>query len=810
MTIRTLGLCVSYNGVCLQDCELLQWDHRIEYDEGHNQKWDVIQLTVASMVVSNANTVNAVAVPNDNDAKEPNRRHASQALETIDSNKVWPQKRGFLAVDNLVAVMQLLKRPKCDFVMWLNDAATATQSAVPPEQTAERTQNRRILLAACGWASAEDFKTPATTEGEFVNVMDPQLDSEKFSKTKIKRRDVLDCCNGPRPISVQPQSLAGGKVVRLHFTIEIVRTIPSGKIVDTLSNQQGDNEERRKAISDNRKESPIIYNRWSVSDSEDDSGRVTHTISGKLIVSDKRYKPNAMRLMAFPLAFPFARLASRRYTVSEDGKTLAYEFNMTHAGMAPPPGVRDYTASYSEKFSPYVPGHLHGEMSIQVKGWYHRTTDDPTIMVTEQTQKTVLLRQAHTILWARIRGLAPKLQPLPGQDANLIKLLGMQVIETVGKPELELRAEVQYQPEPNDIYLRLQNLGKPFFDGLQAISQWDPMWWPIDNEWGRLTRFDDAHPDYEYLPLGNTTGWKPYDDYMNQPAPESLSSNHIAQKLSPITQAPKDYKVDLAGDGLTLNPQGDYTGSTNGGEPSERAIPKTTNPINQKPFLAQISQALNGLAIPAATPPVVSYNTGIYDAGQIYSGFAYVSYEAETMSDAQTGKIAMPLSKSRDFNGGNLAFQNGGGGSGGVKPKETVATIRLFAGSGRRVVNVKAERIDDWPEMPVPAEQIARYDLTASDSEQGSQVVAYDRLIEKKIIHDAPRPFQSGQGVVFTTNMQLVYSCSRPWAPTESQAGYSSQDLFPIAINKMLKHDGFTQAQTKQRASLSFNPNGYT
>jgi len=82
---RTVGTCLSYNGVCMQDCEVLEWEHRVEYDENHNHKWDCIRITVASMIVSNAASVTSTTRPvGDNN---PYRLHHSQAfLGTADGS----------------------------------------------------------------------------------------------------------------------------------------------------------------------------------------------------------------------------------------------------------------------------------------------------------------------------------------------------------------------------------------------------------------------------------------------------------------------------------------------------------------------------------------------------------------------------------------------------------------------------------------------------------------------------------------------------------------------------------------------------
>lgn len=796
---RTVGTCLSYNGVCMQDCEVLEWEHRVEYDENHNHKWDCIRITVASMIVSNAASVTSTTRPvGDNN---PYRLHHSQAFHgTLDGTT---GQGGFLATDNLVQISEILSIPRGDLVLWVNNASededSSSSESFPPQQTELRQSPRRIILAACGWGSKNDYDNPSTEEGDYVNIQDPAQKTDDQVKTSILRRDVLDCDSGPKPISVVPIPIAGGRSFRLVFTIEVCRTLALGySAPESDSTSSGDENVQKAASFDARKTLPIIYNRWSVVDSEDDQGRVTHTISGRLVVQDKRYKANAMRLMAFPLAFPFARLASRRYATSEDGKTLSYEFSFTHAGAAPPEGVRDYKATYLEGFSPDARGLMKGSMSVQVSGWYHRSTDNPAITVSEKTQKAILLRQAYSIVYARIRGVVHKLQVLPGQNPTNVTLLDLQVIEQVGRPELEIRVDVMYGGTSiNDIHIRLQNMGEDFYQGASvAVPSYSPLWWPIDNEFGRLTNIDDQHPDYLYAALGNVASWKPYDDYFNNPDTAVAFKAHNARKTNSITGKPKSLKREALG-GKTV-PVGDMSGSRpeDAGSLETVEYPDTTNPINQPLFSAVVSVLLDGAVIPAASAPQPLSSTGIWDTNQIAGFASYVTYEAETLSDSETGKLAMPLSKPRNLLGGSIS---GGGSGSSVRPQETSTVIRLFAGSGKRVVNVKGERLGAWPIMPTPAEEIQRTD----DSISGA-VASVEQLIKKSVIHDDPQPLASGNQVVYTTNMQLVYSCSRPWSPNAKQAGYQVSEIFPIAINKMLKHDQTSSAATKPRASETF------
>jgi hypothetical protein len=782
----------------MQDCEVLEWEHRVEYDENHNHKWDCIRITVASMIVSNAASVTSTTRPvGGNDTY---RLHHSQAFHgTVDGTG---GQGGFLATDNLVRISEILSRPRGDLVIWVNNASEDTDlisdEFFPPQQKKLRQSPRRIILAACGWGSKNDYDNPSTEEGDYVNIQDPAQKTDDQVKTSILRRDVLDCDSGPKPISVVPIPIAGGKSFRLVFTIEVCRTFSIGYSAPESDPEKTGDENVAKGVTfDTRKKLPVIYNRWSVVDSEDDQGRVTHTISGRLIVQDKRYKANAMRLMAFPLAFPFARLASRRYATSEDGKTLSYEFSFTHAGAAPPQGVRDYKATYLEGFSPDARGLMKGAMSVQVSGWYHRSTDDPAITVSEKTQKAILLRQAYSIVYARIRGVVHKLQVIPGQEPSNVTLLDLQVIEQVGRPELEIRVEVMYGGASiNDTHIRLQNMGENFYQGASvAVPSYSPLWWPIDNEFGRLTNIDDEHPDYLYPPIGNTDAWKPYDDYFNNPDVAVALRAHNAPKTNSITGKPKKLKREIGQNKIIAN--GDMSGSRPEDTGSFETVeyPDTQNPINQPVFSAVVSVLLNGAVIPAATPPQSLSSTGIWDANQIAGFASYVTYEAETLSDSETGKLAMPLSKPRRLLGGNVSS----GGSEGIKPQETSTTIRLFAGSGKRVINVKGERLGAWPIMPTPAEEIQRTD----DSISGA-IASVEQLIQKRVIHDNPQPLTSGNQIVYTTNMQLVYSCSRPWSPNNKQAGYQASEIFPLAINKMLKHDQASSAATKPKASETF------
>lgn len=829
-TQRTVGICVSYNGVLLQDCEILEWDHRLDYDEAGTFRWDCVRLTVASMVVSNARLSPETQVTQS--ALYPERVHPSQAHAVPGS--VPSGLTGLLTTDNLLRIITLLRTPRADFAMWINNASedddfstnTTAEGTVTVNETPKPSRvrsvsggSRRFILSACGFPGGEANPSSIneSTENEYLMIYDPWKNLDDRVRSGIKKRDVLDCDNGPKPISVSPIPMAGGKSFRLVFTIEICRlpqtyfTKPS-----TDSSSEGirsANDVARWFNHGSIHYSPVIYNRWSLTDSEDDSGRVSHTITGKLVVSDIRYKPNAMRLMAFPLAFPFARRVSKRYTVSEDGKTLLYEFTYVHAGAAPPNGVRDYVATYSEQYG-MVPALMHGSMNIKVKGWYHRSTDNPNTEVSEKTQKMILLRQAHTILFARIRGVAAKLTPIPGQDPKVVTLLDMQVIEQVGVPELDLRVKVQYGTENGDMsemMLRLQNLGAPFFEGQpQQIAPYDPKWWPIDNEWGRLLSWDNLNPVYLkseglfHQDAEDYTGNGA--DYANNFNVSIHSRPNSARPVPGITSLPDPQRIEATSENLAIG-SGFLDGSRAGWAEQDGSgvtfndtnASVTTNPLNQPAFSAVVSQSLNGNVMASLTQNGSSANdvlnfaslgtTGIFDRDQALGMYSYIDYDSEIGSIGDTGVVSIPLSASRELAGGELRSS-----ASSIRPKETSAMIRLFAGSGERVVTVKAERINKWPDIPQPAEQILRYENVSGNNGSGETpiVVAIERLVKKEMIQDSPKPLKSGNGVVYTVNMRLVYKSTRPFCPSQAQAGFQSVDVFPFPQNRQLKTDDAT------------------
>ncbi len=729
------GTTVYYNGVCLQDCLTTDWEHVVEYDEsGYQAIANRFRITVDSTLVSFHNASSeSTRTTNYHPSSVATARALDQSTSSVKQ----------LAVDTLAEVDSLLSQNCMDFVMTIHDASTDANKTMPKGYF-QRDGANRILLAATGVAKTNTFGAFGLSK---LFVYDPQLSAASFTEIDILRHDVLDCDNGPKPQNVRITALTGARVFRVSVTFEICRPI----ISDWVADQESESYDPRKAKG-------VMKNRWSVTDSMDGDGAVSHRIRGTLAVSDIRYKANAMRLMAFPLAFPFAKLGGRENEVSEDGKTLGYTITYTHEGNAPPPGVRDYEAQYIEGASYTMKGGYYGAMSIKVKGWHHRSTDDAGVYVTSQEQKRILLRGATTILHSRIRGINLVWDPLPGQVPVKTLISQFRIAENVKKPELELMVQVHFASENEDkkeLPVRLANLGALF-----DIPDYDPKWWPIDNEWGRLLNEDvnNVFLRSSYIPqseLGETEDI----DYMNQQRHQSGEWAYMTPRITQLPVASTDIRehVPTSTSGTTPDTVGTI---------SPDVVPKTPNPIPATTsFSAYLSRDLAGETVLSNEPlrDPGADGSGISEVQQ--SGFSYLSWKSEILNDSASGMIQLPLSRPRPIKAGSIGLSP----SVTVVGNQTAVTVRLHAGKGKRIYSVAATRVGDWPELPLPNAMIVRY---APSSSSGAPIVSnVERLIGSQFIPTGPDLEADVVTNVYRIDARYEYSLDMTFAADEDTNG---------------------------------------
>lgn len=472
------GTHMFYNGVLMQDCETKEFVTTIETEEsGTDLLHSRYRLTVSSMIVS-------IEPPSITDGPFPSSSHNS-ALRTPPLG-IEPEAANAEAeaVDQLRIAEARLREPRKDF--WLAVHGTRASSIVATEPTTSDTPGSgfRIVLAATGHYDKSDG-SPTTEYPEFITAFSDSI-TKKF--TNAKRKEHIDCNNGPIPQAVSV-SIVGGRFLRVQFTIEVTLNIcrnqPSGLA----------------PTRDARKVKGVISNRWSVTEDLDANFCTTHNIEGTLVISDHRYKAQAMRTMVHPGLFPYARLEGRTFAVDRTGKSLAYRFAIKEVGIAPPKGLVDWDATYSES-SAMGSANQFGTFNIKVRGAVKRPPGQ-----TPQAQKKIMLRLMFAILASRLTGINSKWRALPGQNATTTVVKECVVTENVKEPVMDMRVNVQHTGGTlNDFNLRLGNMGAPI-----PIAEHDPLWWPIPDYFQYDTASENAQDDED--------GWggSYFDQYQQSP-----------------------------------------------------------------------------------------------------------------------------------------------------------------------------------------------------------------------------------------------------------------------------------------------------
>lgn len=756
------GTHVYYNGVLMRDCETLDYSCVLEFDEtGTHEKYMVTRITVASTLLSLYKK--GVPTPMLSSAQHRSTINIFPVLSSSGSDGTGTDETTPARMEE---IMQRLSEPRKDF--WyavngvLDPAGSGTPNTVPGSipssnrNTPSTYNSYRLILVATGEMPTV---SGSVTTNEYVKFFSGDL--------TVKRVDVLDANNGPKPSNLGLVQLYGGNVVRVQATFEICRVL-SKTILDADNPDPG---------YDAQKVRGVVSNTWNIVDSLDDDGAVTHNITGKLVVKDQRYKANGMRMFAFPLAFPYARLVNRQYTVSESGLVLAYQYQFKHAGAAPPPGVRKYEATYTElsSYGGDAAGVYRGSMSIKVMGWHDRNDHGAPLLEREKKQKVLLIRGAHTLLRSRITGINKAWLPLPGQLAKGTTVLESKIIERVGLPELEMQWTIRYgSSSKEEFYNRTTNMGNAI-----DILNYDPRWWPIDNEWGRLPAGTGSgnlgdndnpeftNPGYPYADSGDPLDSDYFSGYFQPPG----SNRHTLPRITGLSTY---NKID------TSKEWARPAGSVSGDALSAPAIVEneTANPMSGPSMNATPSHNLTGAVELGPLPPVENDAfTGIASVQD--SGFQYIAWSSEVMNDSSQGKILLPLSVPRNIPIarraqllGILVLDDASSTSG----KECSVPVQLCAPVSQRVYSVSTTRSQKWGEIPEPKTQIVR----TSGSGSTQKITNIETLISKEFLGETPVLNSDGITREFTSHARYVYGLSNPWRGTLEEGGGDEFEKIPV------------------------------
>lgn len=421
----TPGTSLLYNGVLMRDCELLDFDQRIIYDESNT---DVVYSKFSIRVASTLIGLVQYAGTFKPTPADFNREHPSTVWILDDmSDQNMPSR--------LVEIQTRMQEDRKDFA--LSFGSNVFEDGRDPPNT-----YNSVLLAS----------------GE---ISDTQHDI--FTYTNVTsgppgpRSDYLDVNNGPKPLECKIQHLFGGRSVRLEFAIEVCVCKCSG---------DGKAEPPESSLEAIGKNFAVLNNRWSLSESKDDDWKTTRTIAGTLRVRDQRYWAHAMRYLVVPPLLNGYKRVSQEFANDKTGLTLTYSIKDREENAAPPPGCIEWSGQYTITQGEGQAMFIH-DCSVSVTG-------------PPGADKSILLGSAINVVlkktgWdgarlARPQGLAPR-------EAILIDTM---ISENIREPIVDLRIVLRMLPleadnEAFNLVADVYNfIGKPL-----ALEGYNQKIWPV-------------------------------------------------------------------------------------------------------------------------------------------------------------------------------------------------------------------------------------------------------------------------------------------------------------------------------------------
>lgn len=678
------GTTCFYNGVLLQDCSVEEFDQSIERDDSQSDVlYSRVRVTVSSMVVSMSSLTIDPEIPAGVSSVHPSSIDFPAPTGVESGREIY-------APDRVMLIQRRLQQNRQDFWLAVHGASTNPTQTTP---TLDANDNEfRFLVVGTG-TTYEDMQRLGVTNGD--KILGP------YGPTTVPRDEVLDAMNGPNVLSARVSRVVGGRMLRVVLTVELVRCLCTGAAQPLLPPAKG-------AV----KTTGLLNHRWSFRQSIGKDMRKEWTLEGVAIVRDRRYKwwLNAV-LKGFVLMPPYTRMTGHRNEVDPSGLKMRYAMTFQQEGDAPPDGLVDWSGTYTEDNS-IGKGITLGSMQVRVLGMVVRPPGQ-----TAEQQKTMMLRLAFAIVLSRISGLVRQFNPVPGQLPKNVILERGTVMETLGKPQIDVSVQVRYtagdgEVDPlNEMNLRLANLGKPL-----QIDGYDARWWPS------LTSGYIGEADTE--DQISLSGYDPatIGSVFTAPYPQSPCDDWHGIQLAFLT--------DTSGEEIDLNVPGSrYAGQNYSGGDS-----------SQQPFEAYEVPSIRGDLQDIYTPPVLLADMGSINLTEQLAGFSYLQYDMDVTYDTNEGLRHYPLSKARSsqYTTGVL---------------ETSTVVRLHAPICKRVIEVVATRQGAAPKIPLP--KSTRMSQTA-----GNAIV--ERLLESKVIGKTPYTDTDNSTMVYGLQHRLVYSMSRP------------------------------------------------
>ena len=175
-----------------------------------------------------------------------------------------------------------------------------------------------------------------------------------------------DVNNGPKPQSCNITHIAGNKVYRIRFSIQVCIVLCVGEHKDYLTGQ---------TVTVPFSSSPILNNRWSLIDTKDENLYTTRTWTGILRVAHTAVNPNWLRHMCLPHQTKGFRRQRMNWTATPDGLSLKYEITDKQEYQAPPHPATTMRGTYTESVG--AGGKLgHARVNVELQGPPDAAKDD--------------------------------------------------------------------------------------------------------------------------------------------------------------------------------------------------------------------------------------------------------------------------------------------------------------------------------------------------------------------------------------------------------------------------------------------------
>lgn len=434
-----------YNGVALRDCETKAFEQTIQRDESNTDVlFSRFRIRVASHLVSYQGATN-------NSLGKP--QFGIDSLEGLYSKTTAAQR--------LHDIQARLSENRGDFHFLVDHMITQEDGGGAPKVldqplliAAGKAYEEEIVTASIGGAGGTFYSDVSNTPLYMpVHPFSGNAETPEYGSGMIEKWKVLDCDNGPKPISVSITQVFGGRGFRVEFEIEVCRKLCKDDFQD----------EAPVVFGGDISSSPyVLSNRWFLDEQKDDNWFTTRTLQGTLRVAHSSYWPHAMRLLCLPKLLKGYQRVRQSFVSDPTDLILKYRIEDRQAHAAPPYPAVKWSGHHAETASGPGGQLLHSEFHVRLHG-------SPGV------DKRELMAAAGKIAVHRVKGLAFERDARGRIIDSSTVLENASIVDVLDQPVIEMRVQVK-QIDKNQfrgLSLRLNKMGESMA-GLGGDSSVNP------------------------------------------------------------------------------------------------------------------------------------------------------------------------------------------------------------------------------------------------------------------------------------------------------------------------------------------------